>query len=67
MTCFLKITIYELGISWPLIEEIIGAASLWMVSTRTGEPAASNGRRDRRRFLIVVNERTCEVDEKDKC
>ena len=45
---------YESAISFALEEEMIGAASLWMVSTRTGEPAANSGRIDKRKAFMVI-------------
>ena len=40
---FLKTTRYESGTGLELVEERMGAASLWMLSTKTGEAEANSG------------------------
>lgn len=61
-------TMYESGISFALEEEMRGAALLWMVSTRTGEPAASSGRRERPKmaFMMTTAIMDGEGDNEDK-
>lgn len=56
MTCFLKTIIYESGIAVAWVDERMGAASLWMVSMRTGDADASKGSNDKAKSLFMMKE-----------